>query len=252
MVVDKGYEKAAHLYDLFDTKDNIDFFYHYGKEAKSILDIGAGTGRIAIPLAEKGVNVVCIEPSPAMRHEFNKKLKNNPNLNKLITLIASDAQSFKLNDLFSAAFLSGSFDHFSDEEERISVLNNINNHLKLGGKLVFDIFIGFMRDSPLSLVDTIKRGELEYQRFIENRILPRNKINVRLIYKIIKKGKLIEEIEQKSSASIITRNQVHKLLEKTGFKIKNEFRDYNFSPFKEGSPVLIIEAIKEKKEKAIT
>jgi hypothetical protein len=154
-----------------------------------------------------------------------------------------------LNNLFSAAFLSGSFDHFSDDEERISSLNNINTHLMPGGKLVFDVFIGLMRDSPLSLIDPIKRGELEYQRFIENRVLPENKIEILLIYRMIKKGKLMEEIEQKSSASIITRNQVHKLLEKTGFKIKNEFRDFNFSPFKEGSSVLIIEAIKEKKEK---
>ncbi|MFX1249071.1 MAG: class I SAM-dependent methyltransferase, partial [Promethearchaeota archaeon] len=68
MYEDKGYEKAAHLYDLFDTKKNIDFFYQYGKEAGKILDIGAGTGRIAIPLALKGIKVVCIEPSPAMRN----------------------------------------------------------------------------------------------------------------------------------------------------------------------------------------
>ncbi|GAH96544.1 unnamed protein product, partial [marine sediment metagenome] len=35
-----------------------------GLEAGEILDIGAGTGRIAIPLAEKGIKVFCIEPSP--------------------------------------------------------------------------------------------------------------------------------------------------------------------------------------------
>ena len=62
----EGYEKAAHLYDLFDKKENIEFFYQYAKDAGEILDIGAGTGRIAIPLAERGIKVYCVEPSPAM------------------------------------------------------------------------------------------------------------------------------------------------------------------------------------------
>ncbi|MFX0053121.1 MAG: class I SAM-dependent methyltransferase [Candidatus Hodarchaeota archaeon] len=247
MIIDQGYEKSAHLYDIFDNKDNINFFCHYGENAKSVLDIGAGTGRIAIPLAEKGVKVICIEPSPAMRQEFNKKMNFNRKLRNKITLIASDAQSFKLKDKFPVAFLSGSFDHFSSDEVKISSLNNINNHLIPSGILVFDVFIGHMKDSPLSLIDTTKRGELEYQRFIEHMILPKNKIDVLLIYKILKNGKIIEEIEQKSSASVTTRKNVHKLLDKTGFKIQNEYKNYDFSPFTEGSSLLIIEAVKEKK-----
>lgn len=46
---DRGYEKCAHLYHLFDAKENIEFFFHYASEAGQILDIGAGTGCIVIP-----------------------------------------------------------------------------------------------------------------------------------------------------------------------------------------------------------
>ena len=45
-----GYEKVAHLYDLFDRKENVEFFFHYASAAGEILDVGAGTGRITIPL----------------------------------------------------------------------------------------------------------------------------------------------------------------------------------------------------------
>ena len=62
-----GYERSAHLYDLFDTKPNVAFFACYAREAGDVLDIGAGTGRIAIPVAEQGVKVYAVEPSPAMR-----------------------------------------------------------------------------------------------------------------------------------------------------------------------------------------
>ena len=48
MAYDTGYEKCAHLYDLFDTKENLKFFFHYASEAGEIFDIGAGTGRIRL------------------------------------------------------------------------------------------------------------------------------------------------------------------------------------------------------------
>jgi len=33
MMAKSGYEKCAHLYDLFDTKENVEFFLRYGSEA---------------------------------------------------------------------------------------------------------------------------------------------------------------------------------------------------------------------------
>ncbi|MFX0122100.1 MAG: class I SAM-dependent methyltransferase [Candidatus Hodarchaeota archaeon] len=245
MVVDKGYEQAAHLYDIFDTKDNIDFFYKYGKKTGVILDIGAGTGRIAIPLAERGVEVVCIEPSPAMRNEFLKKLRNRPELSDKITLIDGEVQTFKMTDMFPAAFLSGSFDHIPTSDKIVS-FENINRHLKLGGKLIFDIYIGGMKDSPLLLTDSVKKGDYEYKRFIGTKILPDNIIDVLLVYETYKQGKLIQKIEQRSSAFITTRTEVHLLLKETGFLIQKEYSDYYFSPFKEGDSLLVIEATKGK------
>lgn len=32
MAYDTGYEKCAHLYDLFDTKENTEFFFRYASE----------------------------------------------------------------------------------------------------------------------------------------------------------------------------------------------------------------------------
>ena len=91
---DSSYEQCAHFYDLFDQKENIEFFYHYASQSGEILDVGAGTGRIAIPLAERGIEVCCVEPSPAMRREFEKKLAQRPDLAGRIRLIAADAQVF--------------------------------------------------------------------------------------------------------------------------------------------------------------
>ncbi|UCE15065.1 MAG: hypothetical protein JSV04_07765, partial [Candidatus Heimdallarchaeota archaeon] len=156
---------------------------------------------------------------------------------------AGDVKSFKLEDLFSAAFLSGSFDHIP-KNERLESLKNVNRHLRIGGRLVFDIYIGGMKDSPLSLIDTIKKGDYVYQRSIGTKTLPNDTIDVLLVYEIYKEGKLIEKIEQPSTAVITTREEVHNLLENAGFSIKKEYRDYDFSPYTKQSPLLIVEAEK--------
>jgi len=239
-----GYEKSAHLYDLFDKKGNIEFFYHYVSKAKDILDIGSGTGRIAIPLAERGIKVFCVEPSPAMRREFEKKLSQRLELSKNIILIEGDASSFNLNRTFPAAFLSGSFDHFLDNKERLSSLLNIGKHLNSNGKLVFDVFLGLMKDSSLSPAEEVRIDNKKYRRFVRSKLLLDGKGETILIFETYESGKLIERIEERSFVGIIDRDGIHNILKETGFEVENEYSNYDFTPFQKGNEILIIEAIR--------
>jgi SAM-dependent methyltransferase len=243
-----GYEKCAHLYDLFDTKENLGFFLKYALAAKEILDIGAGTGRIAFPLAEKGVSVFCVEPSPAMRREFLKKLGRRRDFSDKVTLVAGDAMSFDLGRTFPAIFLSGIFDHFSNDEERLSSLSNINKHLRRNGKLVFDVSLEPLRDAPLSPAGTAKKGSLEYRRFVGGKLLPDGKKEVHLVYETYESGKLMERIEERSLVGILDRKNLHRLLRKSGFEVKREFSNYDFGRFRNGDSLLIVEAIKKNKK----
>lgn len=239
-----GYEKCAHLYDLFDNKENIDFFLRYASRAGEILDIGAGTGRIAMPLAESGVKLLCVEPSPAMRREFRKKFSQRPELATNILMIPEDAKSFKINRNFPAAFLSGCFDHFINDDERIASLTNIRHHLMPNGILVFDVFLGLMNDSPLSPAGKVKVGNREYHRFVSGKRLHENKMETILVFEEYENDKLVERIEEQSLVGITDRKALHRILESTGFTVRHEWSDYNFTPFREGDTLLIIEAIK--------
>lgn len=245
VIEDRGYEKAAYLYDLFDTKENINFFLHYSREFGEVLDIGAGTGRIAVPLAEKGVRVTCIEPSFAMRREFKRKLTQHPELSDRIEMHEDDAASFDLKKTFHTAILSGVFDHFLDDRERLTSLTNIRKHLRSDGKLVFDLFPGLMESSPLVPAGNVIKGDREYKRFVGRSVLPSQKIELLLVYEIHESGKLVERIEQHSLAGIIDRTGVHRLLAESGFEPAKEFGDYNFSEYRQGDSLLVVEAVRE-------
>jgi SAM-dependent methyltransferase len=243
---DRSYGKTAHLYDLFDRKENVEFFYHYASRAGEILDIGAGTGRIAIPLAERGVNVCCVEPSPAMRRELEKKLAQRPTLWNNIRLVAGDARSFDVGRTFPAAFLSGCFDHFLDDEERLAALANIGRHLGADGVLVFDVFLGMMKDTPLSPAGRVEVGGRELRRFVGGRVLPGKKKEVVLVIEVYQGGKMVERIEERGLVGLTSREEIHRILVESGFDVKREWSGYDFTPYQEGDAVLIVEAWKRR------
>jgi SAM-dependent methyltransferase len=241
-----GYEGSAHLYDLFDQKPNVEFFCHYAAQAGETLDIGSGTGRIALPLAERGVRVTCIEPSPAMRREFERKLAQRPDLAARIRLIAADARSFDAGRTFPAAFLSGTFDHFLDDEERQSSLTNIARHLVPNGLLVFDVFLGLMKDSSLAPAGRATMGEAEVRRYVGGRVLPNGKMETHLVFEVCRENTLLECIAERSLVGITTRDGVHQILAEAGFAVQHEWSTYGFAQYEAGDPLLIVEAMKRR------
>jgi len=230
---------------MFDQKANIEFFFHYASRAEEVLDIGAGTGRIALPLAGRGVEVVCIEPSPAMRREFEMKLARQPDLSTHIRLVAGRANSFDLGRTFSLAFLSGCFDHFLDDKERISSLTNIARHLDVKGALVFDVFLGLMGDSPLSPAGTVRVDTKEYRRLVGGKVLPGHKKETQLVFDTYEGGELVERIEETSIVGVTNKDGIYQVLAKSGFTVREEWGDYDFAPYQEGGSLLIIEAVKQ-------
>jgi SAM-dependent methyltransferase len=241
---DRSYGKSARFYDLFDRKENVELFSHYAVPTGEVLDIGAGTGRIAIPLAERGVRLVCVEPSQAMRREFECKLAGRPDLAGQIRLVAGDARSFRVDGVFGCALLSGTFDHFLDAEERLESLLNINSHLTNGGILVFDLFLGLMRDAPLSPAGKVNVGEREIRRFAGAKVLPGGKQEVILVYEVCRGGEVVDRIEERGLVGVTSRESVEQLLGQTGFEIRHEWGDYRFKPYRDGDPLLIVEAVK--------
>jgi len=238
----RSYDKSAHLYDLFDQKKNIDFFCHYAYRTGEALDVGAGTGRIAIPLAEKEIALCCVEPSPAMRREFEKKLRACPELRDYIQLIAGEARSFEVPRRFPMAFLSGTFDHFLNDEERLGSLTNIARHLVENGVLVFDVSLFQTEDRRLSPAGSARVGRMQVQRFVGGKILQDGTREIVLVFELREGGQVVKRIEERGLIGIASREGIHSALKEAGFEVKQEFGDYQFTPYREGDTLLVIEA----------
>jgi SAM-dependent methyltransferase len=237
-----GSDSSVFLYELFPQTGDLAFYGRHALKMGRAIDIGAGTGRLAIPLAQRGVQLVCVEPSTAMLREFRKKLSSHPDLTSRITLVQAAAASFQLDDIFPAAFLAGCFDHLLTDEERLAALKNIARHLNPGGALTLDSYWSLMTESPRQHTDEVQAGEKRYRRLVGRRVQPDHTVKITVIYEIYEGDRLENRVEQFSRAGITDRTCIHQLLFEAGFKITAEYRDYDFAPYRDGDELLLIEA----------
>jgi SAM-dependent methyltransferase len=179
-----------------------------------------------------------------MRREFWRKLADEPRLREHITLIPGSATSFDLAQIFPAALLSGAFDHLLDDAERLDALRNLRRHLRTGGVLVFDLFLGLMKDAPLLPAGVVATLKGEVRRFVGGRVLSGRGKETYLVFEIYEAGELVERIEERSPVGVTTRDAVHGLLKAAGFTVRHEWGDYDFSPYRDGDALLIVEAVK--------
>ena len=239
-----SYEKAAYLYDLFDQKPNIDFFLRYASRFGEILDIGAGTGRIALSLAEKGCRVFCIEPSPAMRSEFRKKLRKHNEIAGRIMLKPGEARSFRCDRTFGFAFMSGVFDHFLSNSHRLSALRNVYRHLKPGGRFVFDLAGARPVEHQCLLRGQYRLGNSNIRRYIRSGHYRDDTYRITIVYEIEESGKKHKCIEERGLVGFVGKKRIRILLREAGFRIAHEYGGYDSSDHIAGGKLLIIEALK--------
>ena len=107
-----------------------------------ILELCCGTGRVAIPLARAGFQVVGVDASAAMLQQFKAKLaREDHSLTARIELIKQDITALSLGEReFPLAIIAfNSFLCITDFEAQCRALHAVAKHLTQGGTLVLDV-----------------------------------------------------------------------------------------------------------------
>lgn len=101
------------------------------KEDIKILDLGAGTGRYSIPLAEEGYDVTAVE---LVKHNLGR-LKQKSNLVKAYQGNAMKLKRFEDNT-FDLTLLFGPMYHLHEREEKLKALSEAKRVTKPGGYIL--------------------------------------------------------------------------------------------------------------------
>ena len=99
------------------------------------LELGIGTGRVALPLAERGVAVHGIDLSTAMVEQMRAKPGGDA-----IPVTIGDFATTRLDRRFALAYLLfNTINNLTTQDEQVACFCNVAEHLRPGGRFVIEV-----------------------------------------------------------------------------------------------------------------
>ncbi len=108
------------------------------------LELGVGTGRIALPLAERGVHVHGIDLSEAMVARLRAKSGS-----ERVGVTIGDFATATVDATFSLAYLvANTIMNLTTQDEQVACFQNVAAHLEPGGCFVIEVLVPGLRRLP--------------------------------------------------------------------------------------------------------
>lgn len=251
---------VAESYDsnpIYSGRGDMDFYLDLARSAQGrVLELGCGTGRILIPTAAAGCDIVGLDLSESMLARCREKLREQPKeVRQRVRLVRGSMASFDLKEVFSLITTPfRSFQHLLAVEDQLSCLKCANRHLKRGGRLVLDVFQvnPRMTYEPKFMVETedVPEVELPDGRKVRrcSRIAayhrPEQCNDIELIHYVKHPDSREERLVQAFPIRYFFRYEVEHLLARCGFEVQQLFGNYDRSALTNESPEMVFVAEK--------
>jgi SAM-dependent methyltransferase len=138
-----AYDPIARLYDPWSTSVIEDISFYVDEAVASggpVVELGVGTGRIAIPTAAAGVHVIGVDSSAGMLEVCEQRAREAGVADR-IDLRLGDLRRPPVDDrvpLVTCPFRA--YLHLATDAERLEGLRAARALLQPGGRLIFDVF----------------------------------------------------------------------------------------------------------------
>lgn len=243
----RQYAGIADLYDhvtLYRERTDIAFFVDAAREAGGpVLELGCGTGRVLIPTARAGIDIVGLDASPDMLAVCRERLRREPDaVRSRVALVEGDMRSFAIDRSFALATIPfRPFQHLLTVDDQLACLASIRRHLSDGGRLILDVFnpsldflvdfrVGeeFGREPEFTTPDG--RRVVRWQTFVAGDRF--NQVNEHeLIYDVRHPDGREERLVQRLTIRYLFRFEVEHLLVRAGFAVEHLYAGYDRSAY---------------------
>jgi SAM-dependent methyltransferase len=248
--MDQYDQLKASLYDEYFTgvAGDVEFYVEEALRAKgTTLEVGCGTGRITIAIAQAGVRVIGLDRSVPMLEIARSRVESaNPAVSHHIRLVEGDVRNATLRHRFKLIIIPyRTFMHLLTPQDQVQALLNIHEHLTNRGRLIFNIF-----DPSLELLDANAQASNSALRYDTTFTHPQTGRRVAvwysrrydLVQQFIHQQIVFEELE--ASGKVVARHhspltlryshryEMHYLLELCGFRIEDLYGDFARGPFR--------------------
>ena len=136
-----AYDRIARLYDPWSVSVVEDVDFYVGEATRSggpVLELGVGTGRIAVPIALAGVRVVGVDSSEGMLAVARERAEL---VGVELDLRYGDLRHPPVDETFPVVLLPfRTMLHMQTDADRRAALRAVRERLVEGGRFVFDVF----------------------------------------------------------------------------------------------------------------
>ena len=247
------YVAWAEWYDIFyaaaDPGD-IDFYHGLCKASGGpVLEIGVGTGRIALPLAQQGMEVVGIDLFEPMLKVAQQNALDVAPLDGSLRLIQADMRDFDLKRLFPVVTIPArTLLLATTEAEQIGTLCCAAKHLAPDGTMAFNLFYPdpeMLADDPdeeflLEVVEKPDGG-----RFVltaKNRFDLESQLNhgVQIAEELDPKGEILRRQDLEVVVRFLYPEQIIALCDRVGLEVIEMWGDFEGGELDEESDEIVV------------
>lgn len=248
------YDTVARFYEA-ENRDFTDDLYLYEELAEQsgdpILDVGCGTGRVNLHLAQAGYETVGVDNSPEMLAFARRKLAT---MQSKATLVEADILAYKGN-LFPLILLPfNTLMHFHEQEQQIAVLQHLVTLMTSDGLMVLDLpnagsFLATENDDAVRFERTFFEpisGNTVMQQSVSTIDYAEQKLHVQWIYDEIAPDKTLRRTVAPLELRFISAPEIRLLMKLAGLEIIDMMGDYERGDFVDGCERMIVVARKAK------
>jgi ubiquinone/menaquinone biosynthesis C-methylase UbiE len=215
-----------------------------------VLELGCGTGRIALALAQAGLSVTGVDVSAGMLAVARRKSERLAAAASRCLFVEGDMARLDLGRRFGMAFIAfRSFQHLLTVDEQRATLTGVRRHLRPDGQLAVHLF-----DPRFDLLadenpPAIRQSGIDpaTQRRYAGEILHTGRDYLNQIRRDLWRyaetdlnGALLEEATREMALRWTYRWELRHLLELCGFVVQAEYSDFHDAPPAYGKELVVV------------
>ena len=120
--------------DFGSLTDDVEMLQELAEPGARVLELGAGSGRIAVPLARRGCRVTAVDASAAMLAVGERRMAEAG-----VSVVRGDMRCLQLGESFDLVLFGlSTFQHLLRRQDQLAALRTAGHHLSPGGRLLID------------------------------------------------------------------------------------------------------------------
>lgn len=237
-------------YDLEHENDDEDVAFHVELARRlaprRVLELGAGSGRVTVPLAELGARagfgVTALDASETMLAEAERKLAGAPPaVREHVRLVHADMRTWEAPEPFDLIVVPcSSVCHLLSLDDQLAAWGRAHDNLVPGGRFVVDVvmpdlaaFAESLRQPPRALVeidgDTSDAAGRRLVRYKTTVYAPHEqRASIRFLYDKFAHGDHADRWLSDFESHVYFPRELELLYRQTGFSVEATYGDYRF------------------------